>query len=641
MNQILKRLEIIKSSISIEDDEIIELQIMKLQKLNTDSEVSQVLSSLQENSYSDALGKIENYLKRYSGLVEFVNPQVQSLKLELKALERKLQELNSIKSEYLNDIDEFNRLYNLRLGDLIESILILQKEILHKKIANQEKRKEQLQEEKRIYEETQDTVDELQENLDEIEKVLREIDEDDEQYDELYAVYEEIREEIEQLEAELKEQKETIEENEVELEDDELFNEYEDIKKSYEEYHHKYDEIKHKQEDICDITDEEKKELKKLFRKASKLTHPDIVVDEFKQKALEVMQTLNDAYSKKDIVKVKKILLSLESGKVFELSSDVIEDVELLKTKVQEYKESIEEFKDEIEEIKKDEAFKIIQTYDDLDEYFNGLRKELEEEKKRLEDEVLGVVESKSEDIEQIKTLDIKKESSPYTDYIGKITNISFEKIRRYCSNLLSDKKADKMQEYLATEGKRYKALIYDAMEQIVDELENKKLTLVDWGCNQGIGSMLVVDYIWQKQLPVEIEQIVLVDDYEQKLSRAVVQTQALCQEETSINTYTYDIFDTNMLQSSTNLYLFVNDDTSSTAGYLKSLKVGDYCICLTSKEENIVDNTFDSISREYNVKMISERAGKLGRFLRYEKVFQIKDDTISIFDIDEDEIPF
>ena len=42
------------------------------------------------------------------------------------------------------------------------------------------------------------------------------------------------------------------------------------------------------------------------------------------------MQKLNEAYSQKDISKVKEILHSLQNGTSFEVSSETIEDKELL-----------------------------------------------------------------------------------------------------------------------------------------------------------------------------------------------------------------------------------------------------------------------------------------------------------------------
>ena len=46
MQQILKRLELIKISIVIEDEEIIELQVAKLSSVDVDDEVKMILQKL-------------------------------------------------------------------------------------------------------------------------------------------------------------------------------------------------------------------------------------------------------------------------------------------------------------------------------------------------------------------------------------------------------------------------------------------------------------------------------------------------------------------------------------------------------------------------------------------------------------------
>ena len=60
MNEILKRLEIIKSSIAIDDEDIIELQVMKLNKLSPNIEIKNIISKLENHEYSSALFDIEN-----------------------------------------------------------------------------------------------------------------------------------------------------------------------------------------------------------------------------------------------------------------------------------------------------------------------------------------------------------------------------------------------------------------------------------------------------------------------------------------------------------------------------------------------------------------------------------------------------
>jgi len=123
MQQILKRLELIKTAITIEDEEIIELQVLKLQGLETDAEVHSILQKLENLTYASALLEIEAYLSKYGGVVVYEDPEVKGLKLELKVLEQKLQDLDALKAEQLNTIDEFNTQYSLRVGDVVEKIL--------------------------------------------------------------------------------------------------------------------------------------------------------------------------------------------------------------------------------------------------------------------------------------------------------------------------------------------------------------------------------------------------------------------------------------------------------------------------------------------------------------------------------------
>lgn len=397
MNEIIKRLEIIKSSIAIEDEEIIELQIMKLQKMDIDDNVKKILTSLEKSEYGSALVSIEEYLKRYNGVTLYTDPEVQGLKLELKALESKLQKLIEKKTEILNNIEEFNREYTLKIGSLIEEILALKKEILYKKTIEKEKLKEQYKQDKKTYEETQNTIDEIKKSIEELKEVLEQIDEESSEYEEYSKLYEDLKESLHDLQEEKERQEEQQKEIEDELDDESIEDEYEEAKNTYEEYHHEYEDLKEQQKEMNTLNEEEKKELKKLYKKAARLCHPDIVADEHKEQAKEIMQALNNSYSKQDLAAVKKILLSLKNGTGFTVSSDAIDDVKILKAKIDEIKSKLHEVVLEVEEIQKDETFTTLSELDDWNAYFDELRKELQEEKKRLEAEAREILEGKKE----------------------------------------------------------------------------------------------------------------------------------------------------------------------------------------------------------------------------------------------------
>ena len=865
MTQILKRLEIIKSSIAIEEDEIIELQIMKLNKLDIDDDVQKIIFHLEENEYSEALKIIDVYLLKYSGVVLYDDKELAGLKLELKSLEAKLQSLIEEKTEYLNDIDEFNSQYNLHLGELIKSILNLKKEILYKKTIQQQKLKEKHKEDEQTFQETKETIDELKSTIAELEDALESIDEDDENYDELSLAYEELQKEILKLEAELEAQEQELKKNKEFIEDETLEEEYEEVNSQYEEFESEYEHIKETFENSATLNDDEKKELKLFYKKAARLCHPDIVLDELKEKAHKIMQQLNDAYSKKDLPQIKKLLLSLETGTSFEVSSDKINDKEILKEKIKEFREELQNIQEELEDIKANETFQTIAELDDWDEYFEELKSVLEEEKEKLEEEAsevladkdisenksifgfssnnvshdelteewmqtlwdwadensihesnvyliadednqyfplggwnfvftyaksiselkvyLGVKNSSAENeydetinelwndpifrdnyygrdswqietcfelytgisrspgiltsstfidlsnknlnkipkevfnltalthldisnnhigmipeeignltnlrvlalngitatklpdsiinlsnleelyiyIEGLRLTDkqkrwIKKlkhyeayiefendlhyedefliydeknivhnESTAYSKHIQSIENIRFEKIRKYCENLSKANEADEMQKYLGENGKMYKAIIYDALERFIAQLNGEAITIIDWGCSQGIASMLVLDYIKEKQLYIKVSDVILIDEDTKALSRAMAQVEALAQEKLEIKAFesVENGFLDKIKSNNTTLNLFANDRI-----HIDFLDIDydifkeAYFMCVSNENNSFVNEVYESFNDFIDVQDVSIRDDKIGRFERFERIF-------------------
>ena len=384
MQQILKRLELIKTSIAIEDEEIIELQIMKLSKMDIDNNVKDILQKLENKDYGTVVIDIENYIKKYTGMIVYEDKELQGLKLELKALEKKLQELSETKLEYQKNIEEFNILYNLNLGELIQKILNLRKEILYKETL---KKREKFENLKNEYEELKEKVKETKKRKEKLEEDLEDLDEFDDEYDELYEEYENLKEELEEEEEELKQKRKETKEAKDDLEDDDTYKKYEDTKKDYEDFKEEYEETIKEEENRCKLNENEEKELKKIFRKCAKLCHPDIVIDKFKDKAHEIMQELNDAYSKKDLKLVKEIFENLENGTIFEVVSDVVENKEVLKNKVIEFRKKIDEILNDIKDIKSNEMFDIISNPDDWNNYFEVAKKQLQKEYETLQEE--------------------------------------------------------------------------------------------------------------------------------------------------------------------------------------------------------------------------------------------------------------
>jgi len=587
MNQILKRLELIKTAISIDDEEIVELQVMKLKKIETDNVVTNILVKLENLDYGSAVLDIEDYLSRYRGVVLYEDKEVQGLKLELKALEKKLQSLSEQKNEYLNDIDEFNRLYHLKLGSLIQNILKLKQAILQKEIENRNRR---YKEEKSLHVETKDVISEVEKKIEELEEFLKDIDKDDESYEEINQAHEELKENLKELEDELKKQEETIEELEDEIEN----KEYEEAKADYEEFSDEYEHIKQDSTDICTISEDEKIKLKKLFRKASRLCHPDIVVDELKAQAHKIMQMLNSAYSRKDLKKVKKILKNLKKGIAFDVASDKIDDKKILRAKIKELRAKIKNVDKEIVIIKQDDTFETISQLDDWDEYFKDIKNT------------------------------IKQENGAYAKHIQAIEQPTFEKLRRYCSNLVDDNSADTLHVELAKNGKMYKALLYSTFEEFLDKLNGKTINIVDWDCKQGIAAALLLDFIREKQLDIKVSDVILLEKDSKALSRAMLHVDVLKQENLKITAS-----DSTAKKTLKNNNITINLMANETLHIKPSkanltLFLDAYTVCVSNKSNDFLESVYNHIDTLIGVdENILDEETKIGRFKKFAIVFK------------------
>ncbi|WP_428024083.1 hypothetical protein [Arcobacter sp.] len=301
MKEILKRLEIIKSCIAIEDEESLYPQVHRLYSLQIDDKVKNILKLIEDTNFQEVITLIDKYLSQFSSLVIHEDKEVQGLKLELKVLEKELLILSCKIEEYHNKINDFNGRYHKEVGVLIEEILILREEYFEFLYKKEGKKYEY---------------------------------------------------------------------------------EYFEAKKDFENFHQEVK--KFKLDDPFELSKKEKIELKRLYKKASRLCHPDIIEDSKKDKAEEIFKELNAAYQQNNLKKVSLILNSLLNGETFSCDSDALFDRNILKNKIELAREKIKLAKTEIEIIKKDETFILINKIDDLDEYIFEMKQELKEEKENL-----------------------------------------------------------------------------------------------------------------------------------------------------------------------------------------------------------------------------------------------------------------
>src|SRR5690554_6025077 len=173
MQIVIKRLELIKSCISLEDSELINLQIKKFESIEHDGSVAEIIKMLKLKQYSNALNAIESYINKNTGLAVYQDKEVAALQFELKALEQKLQELTQKNNEYISLIDDFNIEHNIKLGDIIRKILEVKELILYQQISN---KKRLFEDRKNAWQEQNDKINNFKKEINDLEKKLASTD---------------------------------------------------------------------------------------------------------------------------------------------------------------------------------------------------------------------------------------------------------------------------------------------------------------------------------------------------------------------------------------------------------------------------------------------------------------------------------
>src|SRR5665647_2676037 len=295
ISKIVKRLELIKSLIALEEEEDIAEQVTKLQQLQTNEEIKEIIFHLQQRSYGKAIKHIEEFLNSHHQVAFYIDPEIEGLKLEAKSLEAELNKLSNEKADLEKLIHEFGVRHNKELGELILKILKFRKN----------------------------------------------------------------------------KAKGTPKESEAE--------------EDYKNYNQEFEVSKN--EKVADLTEEELIEIKKKYRKASKLCHPDVVSEDQKELADKLFTELSAAYERNDLEKVKEILANLEKGNFFVNKSDAINEKQLMKTEIEKLRIRIKELEQEVQTIKESDAYKTISSITDWDFYFRETKEKLETQAKELESE--------------------------------------------------------------------------------------------------------------------------------------------------------------------------------------------------------------------------------------------------------------
>lgn len=163
---------------------------------------------------------------------------------------------------------------------------------------------------------------------------------------------------------------------------------YEEIKRQEEEMKNHCQEMKKPK---IQLSSEEESELKKLFKRAVKLCHPDMIGS---NKKIKLFHKLNQSYKEKDLQNVKTLLWELESGWInaFEDLNEEdlaeIDDKQSLITMIENLKKQIKTLENEIKALKNNAQYDLVMNSEKWDEFFAQEKHRLKDELKTLQDEL-------------------------------------------------------------------------------------------------------------------------------------------------------------------------------------------------------------------------------------------------------------
>jgi hypothetical protein len=140
-----------------------------------------------------------------------------------------------------------------------------------------------------------------------------------------------------------------------------------------------------------DLSEDEQQELKRLFRKASKKCHPDLVTQEHQAAASAMFRDLSEAYEKGNLLRVQQISAQAEAG-IFTPSDEAAaaDQKASLQARVQAARAALGKAQAELAAVHLSAAYRIMSQHLDWETYFQTQAMKLDQEIKRLTDAVEG-----------------------------------------------------------------------------------------------------------------------------------------------------------------------------------------------------------------------------------------------------------
>jgi phosphatidylserine/phosphatidylglycerophosphate/cardiolipin synthase-like enzyme len=89
LSKIIKRLEILKNFVYLEEIDELKRSASKLKEYDFNSDIDEIILLIEKEAFGDAISRIENFITRSQQLSIWTDPEIAALKLEIKNIETK------------------------------------------------------------------------------------------------------------------------------------------------------------------------------------------------------------------------------------------------------------------------------------------------------------------------------------------------------------------------------------------------------------------------------------------------------------------------------------------------------------------------------------------------------------------------
>ena len=256
-------------------------------------------------------------------------------------------------------------------------------------------------------------------------------------------------------------------------------------------------------------------------------------------------------------------------------------------------------------------------------------------------------------------TKSVQMEMSEYSKKLYKLQNPTFEKIRQVSVDyIMSIGKPDSLYyklnqgitvireekllyQYIFSYGKMHKEKLYSSFDVVIHQLNNQTINIIDWGCGQALATSLLIDYIKENKLNINISDIILIEPSQLALSRGLLHIDVLKEKPIKIKAINKDIdslkySDLIINNSQITLHLFSNildvEFFKLNKVFLEKISTSqnglNYFICvspnISDKRNSRIDMFYRYFNNNFDTKLISDRNSNIGSYARYEKIFKV-----------------